>query len=228
MSSKLTVEQFQRVMPAQMKKKISRGLVDNINKSLTDPIFAASVRDNLLGYASVLQSGKFRMKDYIKAVMYCSYKLMGDSNVVAYTKAFPDRYQYFVDNNTSEKDIASYVSIYNKGKLVQLIMEQSLTPSYVLNQELYQKALNVQAELMLHANSEKVRTDAANSILNNLKQPDRHKIELDVAVSDGGALRDLREATRNLVEHQRASIERGLASAKDVAHSKIIDGELVE
>lgn len=227
MSNKLTVEQFQRVMPAQMKKKVDKRLVDSINKTLTDPILAESIRDNLLGYVSVLQSGKYRIKDYVNAVRYCSYTLMGDSNVVAYTKTFPDRYQHFVDNNTSEKDISSYVSIYNKGKLPQAIMEQSLTPSYILNQDLYQKALNVQAELMVTAKSEKVRADAANSILTHLKQPEKRTIELDIGVKDGGALKDLREATRNLVEHQRASIERGDSTAQQIAHSRIIEGEVL-
>ena len=59
---------------------------------------------------------------------------------------------------------------YNKNKLVNLILEQSMIPSWVLNQDMYQKALNVQCELMLTANSEKV-SDAANSILTHLKPP---------------------------------------------------------
>ena len=53
------------------------------------------------------------------------------------------------------KDISSFVTSYNKNKLVNLILEQSMIPSWVLNQDMYQKALNVQCELMLTANSEK-------------------------------------------------------------------------
>jgi hypothetical protein len=36
-------------------------------------------------------------------------------------------------------------------------MAQTLVPSYVLNADLYQKALNTSAELMISAKSEKVR-----------------------------------------------------------------------
>lgn len=47
------------------------------------------------------------------------------------------------------KDISSVVAIYNKGKLVNKIMEQSIVPTWILNQDLHQKAINVLAVILL-------------------------------------------------------------------------------
>lgn len=220
----LSAEQFKAALPEKLKKSVNRELMANINEALTDPGYAQELRDNFLTYASVLRDGRYKLTDYLNAVKYVSHKLMGSTNVDAYIKTFPDRYQELMDRGASQKDISAYVAIYNKGKLVNAIFEQTLIPSYILNQDVYQKALKVQAELMVSAKSEKVRTDAANSILNHLKQPEKSKVEMDINVNDtGGALAELRAATQNLAQMQRQAIESGKTSAEEVAHSKIID-----
>jgi hypothetical protein len=225
----LTMEQFDKILPPQVKKNLNQELLDKFNQSITDPQFAETFRDNVLGYAHVLKEGKYKAEDYLNAVKYISYKLMGDTNIAAYTKTFPQRYQQYLASGTSDKDIASYVTSYNKGKLVNLIFEQTLIPAHVLNADLYQKAINTQAELMVHAKSEKVRTDAANSLLNHLKPPETTKIELDIGVKESNVLNDLRETTRELAAQQKQLLEKGVISAKDVAKSKIIvDAEYEE
>jgi hypothetical protein len=150
---------------------------------------------------------------------------MGDTNIAAYVKTFPDRYQTFLANGTTEKDIASYVSSYNKNKLVNLIMEQTLIPTHVLNADMYQDALNVQAKLMLNSNSDKVRCDAANSLLTHLKPPETKKIELDIGVKQDKSIDELRDTILELGKTQRNMIEGGMSTARDVAHSVIIKGE---
>lgn len=221
----VTVDQIDRALPKQFRGKVTQTMLDTLNSTITDPIFRESYRDNLLSYVNVLQDGKFKIEQYLKAVRYCSHKLAGDSNITAYVKTWPDRYQYFVDNETSEKDIASYVTSYNKSKLVNLIMEQSLIPHHILNQDLYQKALNVQVELMRSAKSEKVRSDAANSILTHLKPPETKKVELDMTIKEDKSLEDLRAATLNLVAEQKKTIQAGAGTARDIAHSQIITAE---
>ena len=151
---------------------------------------------------------------------------MGCTNFESYIKTFPDRYQNFLNNNVPTKDIHCYVSAYNKNKLVNLIYEQTLVPTHVLNADVFQKAINVQADLMLNAKSEKVRTDAANSLLNHLKRPEASKIELNVGLQEGGVISELREITSKLAAKQRQLIEGGSYSAQEIAHSKLtIDGE---
>jgi hypothetical protein len=105
-------------------------------------------------------------------------------------------------------------------------MEQTLVPTHVLNADLYQKAINVQAELMLSANSEKVRSDAANSLLIHLKAPETTKIKLDIGIQSDSMIEELRKTTMELAAQQRQLIESGVVNAKHIAESRIIEGEI--
>ena len=218
----LTLDQFQLALPDKVKKSINQELIDQINNTLSDPEMFESYRDNLISYTKVMADGKFKVTQYIDAVRYVSFKLMGCTNIEAYTKTFPDKYQRFVQQGVSAKDIASYVTAYNKSKLVNLIFEQTLIPSHVLNQDLYQRALNVQADLMINAKSEKVRCDAANSLLTQLKAPEVKKVELDIGVKEDSSIAALRATTLELARQQRLMVESGAMNAQEVAHGKLI------
>lgn len=218
----LTLDQFQLALPDKVKKSINQELIDQINNTLSDPEMFESYRDNLISYTKVMADGKFKVTQYIDAVRYVSFKLMGCTNIEAYTKTFPDKYQRFIQQGVQAKDIASYVTAYNKSKLVNLIFEQTLIPSYVLNQDLYQRALNVQADLMMNAKSEKVRCDAANSLLTQLKAPEVKKVELDIGVKEDSSIAALRAATLELARQQRLMMESGAMNAQEIAHEKLI------
>ena len=225
----LTVEQFRQALPDKVKKSVNQELIDQINTTLSDPDMYEAYRDNLLSYTRVMSDGRFKVTDYISAVKYVSHKLMGCTNIEAYSKTFPDKIARFTAQGVAPKDIASYVTAYNKSKLVNLIMEQTLIPSYVLNQDLYQKALNVQAELMVSAKSEKVRSDAANSLLTHLKMPETQKVELEIGVKEDSAINALRATTMELARQQRMMLEAGAMNAQEVAHSRlVIEGEAKE
>ena len=217
----LTVEQFKQCLPDKVKKSVNQELIDQINNTLSDPEMFEAYRDNLLSYTRVMADGRFKIDSYVDAVRYVSHKLMGCTNIEAYTKTFPDKYQRFVQQGVQSKDIASYVTAYNKNKLVNLIFEQSLIPSYVLNQDLYQKALNVQAELMVSSGSDKVRCDAANSLLTHLKMPETQKVELEIGIKEDSSIAALRATTLELSRQQRLMMEAGAMNAQQVAHSKI-------
>ena len=225
----LTIDQFKMALPDKMKKSVNQELIDQVNLTLSDPELYEAYRDNLLSYTRVMADGKFRVEQYIAAVKYISHKLMGCSNIEAYTKTFPDKYTAFVQQGVAPKDIASYITAYNKTKLVNLIYEQTLIPSYVLNQDLYQKALNVQAELMVGANSEKVRCDAANSLLTHLKMPETTKVELEIGVKEDSSIAALRATTLELARAQRLMVESGAMNAQEIGHSKliIVDAEVI-
>ena len=218
----LTLDQFQLALPDKVKKSINQELIDQINNTLSDPEMYESYRDNVISYTKVMADGKFKVTQYIDAVRYVSFKLMGCTNIEAYTKTFPDKYQRFIQQGVQAKDIASYVTAYNKSKLVNLIFEQTLIPSHVLNQDLYQRALNVQADLMINAKSEKVRCDAANSLLTQLKAPEVKKVELDIGVKEDSSIAALRATTLELARQQRLMVESGAMNAQEIAHGKLI------
>lgn len=218
----LTMEELRKTLPEKMSKTVNQDLLDSINKVLDTPELFETYRDNFTSYTSVLNDGRFKIMDYVNAVKYCSHKLMGCTNLEAFIKTFPDRYNSYLANGTSSKDIASYITAYNKNKLVNSIMEQSLIPSWVLNQDLYQKAINIQAELMVSANSEKVRSDAANSLLNHLRPPEVSKVELSVGLKKDSAMEDLKNTLTELALKQQQFIGAGVTQIKDVAQQKLV------
>lgn len=217
-----TLAELDAALPAQMRGKMTPELANRLNTVLTDEHQAKNFRDNFISYTKVLSEGKFKLEDYMNAVAYVGFKLMGYSDRECFQKTFPDKYQELVAKGTPTKDIASYVSAYNRNKLVNLILEQTLVPSYVLNQDIYQKAINIQADLMMNAKREDVRQKAADSLLNHLKKPEASKVELNVNMKDSQEVEDLKASMAKLIEQQQTMIGNGF-STRDIAHQRIID-----
>ena len=224
----LTKSEVARALPSHLRSSATQDLTDKINNISKDPIHAENIRENFISYSGVLQDGRFKMDDYINAVTYVSYKLMGYNNTDSYYRTFPDRHAALVARGASAKDISSYVSAYNKNKLVNLILEQSLIPTWVLNQDVYQKAINAQVELMMDAKSETVRTMAANSILTHLAKPkEAATVQLNINSTENSALTELSNTLTQLAQKQKELIESGV-STKSIAESQIIEGDYEE
>lgn len=223
--SDLTVEIVKKVMPGRLRGAITQELVDKINTISTDPILTDEIKKNFLGYTGILQDGKYKTEDYLNAVVYVSYKLMGYSNIDSYIKTFPQRYQVLVSKGLPQKDIAAYVTAYNRGKLVNKILEQTLVPTWVLNQDIYQKAINTQAAL-LNSKNEKVRFMAADSILTHLTKPEKAGPLVNIEMSQNTGIEDLRETLVKLAEVQQNLIKQGKATTEQIAEQKIIEAEV--
>lgn len=223
----LTKEEVQAALPAQMSVAVSDDLVNTMNTISADPEAAKNIRENFISYTRVLREGRFKIDDYVSAVTYVSYRVMGYNSQEAYQRTFPQRYLALTSRGASNKDIAAYVAAYNKGKLVNLILEQTLVPMWVLNQDAYQEAINTQVDLMRTARSEKVRADAANSLLTHLKRPEATKIDLSIGVQEHSGMKELRESLTALAEQQQQLISGGVPT-RDIAHHKLIEGEAVD
>lgn len=218
----LTVEQVSKALPANLKGAATPSFVAYVNTIVSDPIVAEQVRNNFISYTKVLQEGKFKTEDYLHAVVFVSHRLMGMTQQDSYFKTFPQRYQALTAKGTSAKDISAYVSAYARGKLVNLIMEQTLVPSWVLNQDLYQRAINTQAELMISAQSELVRTQAANSILTHLTKPKETGPLVNIDLRENSGMNELKDMLTKLAQQQRTLIGQGV-STQEIAAQKIID-----
>lgn len=218
----LTVDVLKKSLPSKYKRNVNDDLLEHINTILDHPELYDDYRNNFLTYISVIQDGKYKLDDYLNAIKYCTHKLMGESNIDSFVKTFPNRYQSMIAKGYTAKEMSAHVAMYNKNKLVNTILEQSMIPTWVLNQDLYQKAINVQADLMLNAMSEKVRSDAANSLLVHLKPPEVRKVELDVGIKQNDEIEALRNITAELASQQRRMIEAGVITAKQNAETKLI------
>lgn len=220
--STLTLEEVTAAVPAQLRTSVSQHLVDMLNNLQVDPEMASNIKDNFLSYSAVLKEGRFKIEDYFNAVQYVSYKIMNMSNQDAYIRTFPQRHADLVARGASAKDISSYVAAYHKGKLVNLIMEQVMVPVWVLNQDMFQKALNVQYDLMTDVDmSGKVRTDAANSILTHLKKPEKMDFQLNMNTPESSGMKELTAALTNLANAQLEQIREGNVKTIDIASSKL-------
>ena len=219
----ITKEILARALPPNLKGAATGALVDAINQISADPIIAESIRENFLSYSAVLRDGKFKTEDYLNAVAYCSYKLMGDSNQDAYFKTFPQRYAALVAAGRTPKEISSYVASYNKGQLVNKIMEQALVPSWVLNAHMFQAALNTQFKLMNDEDvSHKVRSDAANSLLTHLAKPKEVGPLINIEMGENSGMTELKETLAKMAEQQRELIASGVTT-QAIASQTIIE-----
>lgn len=222
----ITVDELRQCLPAALKGTANQELADKINQLAGDPDVGEQIARNFVTLSSVLTQGRYKLDDYMYAVQYVSFKLMGLTNKEAYMHTFPQRYQRLVAKGASDKDISAYIAGYNKGKLVGALLEQAAIPTWVLNQGVYQEAINHQYHLMKNANSEKVQAEAANSLLTHLKRPETKQFDVAIEVKETDGMRELKDMLTGLAEAQIKAIEEG-ASTKTIAHQNIT-GEIEE
>ena len=221
----LTVPEVLSIVPRQHKSKITQEFVDTLNGMVKDPTMAEVYQKNVITYADVLKDGRFKLTDYFNAVMYVSYKMMGLGNLAAYQKVFPDKCKDMVARNMPQKDMQAYAAMFNKNKLVTLIYEQTLIPDHIMYASVRHRAIAAQANL-LNSSNEHVVQKAADSLMNHLKAPESAKISIEMGAKDSGVLSDLTNALNVLSKKQSDAIAVGSHSVKEIAHSRIIEGEL--
>ena len=218
----MTVDLLKQALPKNLLSNATQEFADKVNAVTNDPEVAEMIRNNFLSYSKVLTEGKYKTEDYLNAVAYCTFKIMGYSNKDAYAKAHPERWKFLLLRGATDKDISAYVAAYHKNKMVNQILEQSTIPGWLLNQDVFQRAINTQLELMIDPMvSSKVRCDAANSLLTHLKPPETRKVELDVNVKQHGGIADLMATMTQLAERQIAEIQSG-GSARDIGRISIV------
>ena len=225
----LSIEQFKRCLPSNVRGNVTEEIVERFNEVLNDPLAREAVAENLIGFTNVIAQGKFKLESYLYAVKYVTYKAMGDSNILAYRKTFPQRVQDLIDRGVPDKDINSMVSAYNKSKLVTLIFQAMAIPTHILNQDLFQEALNVQRQLMLDPTVKPlVRCQAAKALMDTLKPPEVKQMELAVSVKETDTVTELRKATTELAKAQLEALRKG-GDLESIINAQIIqDAEYEE
>lgn len=228
MNQLMTVELLRMALPKALQGNATQEFADLVNNLALDPEACEVVRENFLTYSSVLSEGKYKTEDYLAAVTYGSHKLMGYSNRDAYARTFPGRWQTLISRGATEKDISAYVAAYHRGKLVTRILEQATIPAWLLHQDAFNTAVRTQLELCTGAQSEKVRAEAANSLLTHLKAPEVKKVELDVSVRQTGGIADLQATMRELAVQQLAMIEAGAGAGALVRQPLRLEAQTAE
>lgn len=221
---KLSKEDIVYALPEQMKRTVTDAVIVSINNAIEDHESMEIFKSNFVTYSSVLTKGKYSVTEYIDAVKFCSYVLMGMTNLDAYKLTFPNRMKKHKEAGKTRESINALVSGYKTTKLVTSIMTQAQIPLYVLNQGAAQKAINAQLRIISESKNDLAVVKAADSLLNHLAPPVETKVTLDIAPATTNDLDTLRDETRRLAQQQRQLIEQGLYTARDVAEMKVVGG----
>lgn len=224
----LTKDEIIQALPASVQGGVSDTLVNDLNSIITDPDFREAFRDNMISYNKVLSEGKFKLSSYMNAVMYVSHKLMGYNNLDAYANTFPVKFQQWIQQGKTSQVMSAHVAMYNKSKLVNLVYAQAVIPTHVLNQDKFQAAINHQYKLMTTAASEKVQSDAANSLMIHLKPPEDKQVNLSIGIEETDSIKELKNTIAELAAVQVRQIAEGHITAGAMAARRIIDVEVVE
>ena len=231
----LSIEQVKDAVPKSLRGNVSQALVDTLNALGDDPEEGKLIRDNFLSFSDILKNGNFKTQDYINAVVYVSYKICGRTNQEAYFLTFPERHAKLLAKGATNKDISAYVAAFNRGELVQQMLQKAMIPSWLLNQDIFQEAINTQVELMRNAKSERVKFMAADSLMSHLAKP-AENVQTGVNINIGSytGLDDLSAKIQELSIAQKKAIQLGV-STKDIASSRLVgkteeitDAEIVE
>jgi hypothetical protein len=223
----LALESVKKLVPKNQRTLITQEFLDKLEASVSDGLVAEQFKENFVTYLNVLSKGKYKMEDYINAVKYVSFKLLGYSNIDAYIATFPERYERLKAEGQTQ--IEAFVSMYNKNKLVMQIYEQTIVPSYVLNAPMHQQALNTLASMIADDNVRGMtKVKACEAILQYTKQPDVVKGELTIGIEQSDTISDLREIVENLADTHRVLLEKKGMTLKEIAEGSIIDTEYSE
>ena len=231
------MKELQEILRGRSRALATQGVLDSINEALNidDTDQAEVVKNNMISMVDVLVTGRYKIEDYMNAVRFVSYKLVGETNVEAYRKTFPDRFQRMFEKYEAmglDEDeiirnrISAFATAYNKNKLVSKLTEQTIVPSHIINAPYYQQAVGVLADLMVNARSEMVRFNAANSLVQNLKTPEVVKMELDVGVKQNDVIDDLRKVTQELAAQSRNAIASGAITSRAACEMQIIEADV--
>lgn len=221
------LEAIRKLVPKNQKSMITQEFVDTLEGSVKDSMIAEQFKDNFITYLNVLTSAKYRMDDYINAVKYVSFKLLGYSNIDAYASVFPERYQRLVDEGQTQ--IEAFASMYNKNKLVIKIFEQTIVPTHVLNAPLHQEALSTLAGMISDPSVRGMtKVKACEAILHYTKAPEVIEGKLTIGIEQQDTIASLREVTEQLAATYKIALEGGQKSLKQLAEETIIDAEYSE
>lgn len=218
----LTQIEVASALPAHLKSAVTPAFVDKFNNIVADPQVAEEFERNFVTYSKVLTEGKYKTGDYMNAVAYVTYKLLGHTNQDAYKYTFPDRYRDMVAAGKDTKQISSFVAAFHKGQLVQAIMQQSIVPAWVLHQSKFHEAIGVLAEVALDTGAlNKDRVAAADSLAKHLTAPVAKEINLNLGVQESSGMSEMKEMMAEMARQQKRMIEEG-ADVKQIAEQGLI------
>ena len=231
MTEKLELAALKEMLPERKSKKLTQGVVDDLNRLVEDPDYGEELAENYVNFLGVLRENhRFTIESYRKAIMFYTLVESDMSILRAYMQVFPDRVSYrkskYPERDVS-LDLTHESSRYNKSMLVMEIRKLDTLSVKLIHRSLLHEAILKQATLMRTAKSELVQQKASETLMRELKPDEDLNINLNIGDGSSKVLQELRVATAALAQEQYTKIAGG-TPVKAIAESKIIQGELVE
>lgn len=205
----------------------SKRKLGSVDKELIQSIIDGGIEpsyflDKLVTFSSVMKGRKgTSTKDFIRAVQYCSYIAIGDSQISAYKKTFPDR----VAKKGSEGTVSASASFYHRTDLVQSIIKMAQVPMHLIFMAEKYKAIQKLTNLMENADSERIQMESADKLLVHLKTPENSKIEIDIGFKKNETLDNL-DATLTALARKHIEMIGNGHTAKDIVDAQLIESEV--
>ena len=184
----MTVEELTIAMPKAKKGQINQELVDIITAAEKSGDFEGELENQIIGFSGVLQEGRYKATDYVKAVEFCAYFLNGDDQSEAFVKTFPEKVKRRVLAGLSSYSTGA-PSMYFRGQLVQKILAQMELPDRFFHNNKVNKAYNKLFDLMTSSTtSDRIQMECATSLITKLGTVESTKMELEVEIKkdEGG------------------------------------------
>lgn len=225
----LSVEGLKKIYPRKANEETLAECVSIMNESIKgmDSIMREHYRDNLVNVIDVIKEGEnVKFLDYVKAVKFCSFKMAGHTDTRAYSLTFPERIERMAREGISNTNLYVYANSYAKNKVVVEIMAKLMVPTHIMFHDYFSLAVKTQVEIMTDDSvSPKVRSDAANSLMTHLKQPEIKQAELKINTNDTGVINQLSEALNNLSKGHKELLSQGKTTLRDISEATIIEVE---
>lgn len=221
------ITEIKPLLPRKIGNSLTAVLISRLNTADSDHFIQETIENIFKGYVGLLSEFNYGIEEYINASIFVGYKFHGFTNLDAFKRTFPKKYNDYILNGADSKQIATIASGYSKRGVVSKLIEQSMSKMWVLNMDNYQKAIDVQVELMTSAKSEKVRCDAANSVLTHLGKPKdtitNNHINIDLREHTG--LADLKDELADLAQQQLSMINMGMSAKEIIEVNPMINKE---
>ncbi len=184
----MTLPELEVAMPKAKKGQINQELLDIINAAEKSGDFEGELENQIIGFSGILQEGRYKATDYVKAVEFCAYFLNGDDQSEAFVKTFPDKVKRRVLAGLSSYSTGA-PSMYFRGQLVQKILAQMELPDRFFHNNKVNKAYNKLYDLMTSpTTSDRIQMECATSLITKLGTVESSKMELEVEIKkdEGG------------------------------------------
>ena len=230
----MTVEELTIAMPKAKKGQINQELVDIITAAEKSGDFEGELENQIIGFSGVLQEGRYKATDYVKAVEFCAYFLNGDDQSEAFVKTFPKKVKRRVLAGMSSYSTGA-PSMYFRGQLVQKILAQMELPDRFFHNNKVNKAYNKLYDLMMDATtSDRIQMECATSLITKLGTVETQKVELDIGIKKDESGLALEAKMLELAEMQVTAFKKGvdvktlqkIARVEEPDDEDVIDAEI--